>query len=47
MPAAVVDRVVAAITADLADGTWDAHNGALRKLEAYDAGMRLVVNVPA
>jgi GNAT superfamily N-acetyltransferase len=47
MPAAVVDRVVAAVSADLADGTWDARHGALRKLDAYDAGARLVVNVPA
>jgi SAM-dependent methyltransferase len=45
-PAAVVDRVVAAITRDLADGTWDRRHGALRALEEYDAGLRLIVALP-
>src|SRR5262249_25925343 len=39
----VGDRVVAAVERDLADGSWDARNGHLRALDAYDAGMRLVV----
>jgi len=39
----VVERVAAALRTDLADGTWDARNGALRTLHAYDAGLRLVV----
>jgi SAM-dependent methyltransferase len=41
----VVARVVAAVERDLADGTWDRRNGDLRELDAYDAGMRLVVAV--
>jgi methyltransferase family protein len=44
MAQAVVDRVVAAVGNDLADGTWDARHGHLRALDAYDAGLRLVVN---
>lgn len=47
MPAAVVDRVVAEVRRDLDDGTWDARHGALRALDSYDAGLRLVVNLPA
>ena len=43
MPIAVVARVVAAVARDLADGSWDARHGALRGLDAYDAGLRLVV----
>ena len=47
MDAAVVDRVVAAVGRDLADGTWDARYGHLRELAEYDAGMRLIINTPA
>jgi SAM-dependent methyltransferase len=47
MPAAIVDRVIAAVRRDLDDGTWDSRHGHLRRLDAYDAGLRLVVNVPA
>jgi len=43
MPPEVVERVVAAVERDLADGTWDARYGELRTLAEYDAGMRLVV----
>lgn len=43
MPAAVVDRVVAELGRDLGDGTWDARHGDLRRLDAYDAGLRLIV----
>ena len=44
MEPAVIERVVAAVSRDLADGTWDARNGALRELDALDVGMRLVVS---
>ncbi|MDW5595307.1 methyltransferase domain-containing protein [Conexibacter stalactiti] len=47
MPETVVTRVVRDVERDLADGTWDARNGALRALDAYDAGLRLVVARPA
>jgi SAM-dependent methyltransferase len=43
MPEAVVARVLRDLERDLADGTWEARNGALRSLDAYDAGLRLVV----
>jgi hypothetical protein len=39
----VVERVVAAVARDLSDGTWDRAHGALRSLDEYDAGLRLVV----
>ena len=45
MPAAVVERVVADVRRDLEDGTWDRRHGALRALDEYDAGLRLVVAV--
>jgi hypothetical protein len=31
---------------DLADGSWDRRHGDLRKLEQYDAGLRLIVANP-
>mgnify|MGYP002137730332 FL=1 len=40
----VVARVVAAVRRDLLAGTWDARYGHLRRLDEYDAGMRLVIN---
>ncbi len=43
MPSDVVERVVAAVTRDLEDGTWDARHGELRQLEEYDVGLRLIV----
>jgi SAM-dependent methyltransferase len=46
MEPAVVARVVAAVRRDLEDGTWDARQGHLRKLDEYDAGLRLVLNTP-
>jgi len=46
MPGAVVQRVVAAVQRDLDDGDWDARHGHLHRLDAYDAGLRLVVNTP-
>lgn len=47
MEPAVVERVVAAVRRDLGDGTWDARHGHLRQLAEYDAGMRLLINLPA
>lgn len=46
MDPAVVERVVRDVERDLASGAWDAANGALRGLESYDAGLRLVVATP-
>jgi SAM-dependent methyltransferase len=46
MDQAVVDRVVAAVAADLADGSWDRRHQDLRTRAAFDAGMRLVVARP-
>jgi SAM-dependent methyltransferase len=43
----VVERVVRDVERDLASGAWDARHGHLRALEAYDAGLRLVVATPA
>jgi hypothetical protein len=40
---AVVERVVAQLGRDLESGAWDARHGELRALEAYDAGLRLIV----
>jgi SAM-dependent methyltransferase len=44
---AIRDRVREALSADLADGTWDARHGDLRSLDEYDAGLRVLVNEPA
>jgi SAM-dependent methyltransferase len=41
---AVVDRVVDRVRADLESGAWDVRHGDLRGLDAYDAGLRLVVS---
>ncbi|MEY2933772.1 MAG: hypothetical protein RL033_4521 [Pseudomonadota bacterium] len=46
MPVAVVQRVVAAVERDLRNGSWEQRNGHLRQLREYDAGLRLVVNLP-
>lgn len=43
MPTEVVERVVGAVEADLADGTWDGRHGHLRTLTEYDVGLRLIV----
>jgi SAM-dependent methyltransferase len=40
----VVEQVVARVRADLQSGAWDARHGHLRRLDAYDAGLRLVVS---
>ncbi len=46
MPPDVVDRVVAGVERDLASGAWAARHGALRELEEYDVGLRLIVAHP-
>ena len=46
MPPEVVERVVAAVGRDLADGTWDARHGHLRELDELDIGLRLIVGRP-
>jgi SAM-dependent methyltransferase len=46
MEPTVIERVVAAVRRDLAAGIWDARHGHLRKLDAYDAGMRMVIGTP-
>ena len=43
MPTNVVGRVVAEVSCDLGSGRWDERNGNLRKLEALDVGLRLIV----
>ncbi|HET6510095.1 MAG TPA: methyltransferase domain-containing protein [Baekduia sp.] len=45
-PRDVVERVVADVRRDLASGAWDERHGHLRTLDAYDAGLRLVVAPP-
>jgi SAM-dependent methyltransferase len=42
-PPEVVERVVGDVERDLASGAWDERHGHLRALDAYDAGLRLVV----
>ena len=39
----VLERVVSEIARDLKSGAWDARHGHLRKLDSFDAGLRLVV----
>ena len=41
-PPSVVQRVIRAVELDLASGAWDARHGALRELDTYDAGLRLI-----
>jgi SAM-dependent methyltransferase len=47
MPPAVVERVDAAVRADLESGRWDERHGHLRVLDACDVGMRLIVSRPS
>jgi SAM-dependent methyltransferase len=47
MAPAVVNRVVAAVQRDLENGSWESRHGDLRKLDAFDAGLRLVINTRA
>jgi SAM-dependent methyltransferase len=46
LDAGVEQRAVDALARDLADGSWDARHGDLRELDAFDAGMRLIVAEP-
>lgn len=46
MAPAVIDRLVADLGRDLADGSWDRRHGHLRDRAAFDAGMRLLVARP-
>lgn len=46
MQPSVVDRVVSAVSRDLASGVWDQKHGHLRKLDALDVGLRLIVATP-
>jgi hypothetical protein len=46
MDPATVARVASAVQRDLESGAWDARYGHLREPDAYDAGLRLVVNLP-
>jgi SAM-dependent methyltransferase len=43
MDPAVVERVVREVERDLATGAWDERQGHLRRLERFDAGMRIVI----
>jgi SAM-dependent methyltransferase len=42
-PANVVDRVVSEVARDLQSGAWEEKHGHLRDLDAFDAGLRLIV----
>lgn len=44
MDASVVQRVVRDVRRDLENGVWDERYGHLRELDAFDAGLRLVVS---
>ncbi len=44
MDPSVVRRVVRDVRRDLESGAWDERHGHLRKLDAFDAGLRLVVS---
>jgi hypothetical protein len=43
MPPGVIDRLVSALSRDLLSGAWDERYGHLRKLDSFDAGLRLVI----
>lgn len=47
MDASVVQRVVRDVRRDLESGVWDERHGHLRKLDAFDAGLRLIVSATA
>jgi SAM-dependent methyltransferase len=47
MDASVVERVVRDVRRDLESGVWDERHGHLRKLDAFDAGLRLIVSSTA
>jgi SAM-dependent methyltransferase len=43
LPPGAEDRIVARLSASLADGTWDREHGHLRRQAAFDGSLRLVV----
>jgi len=43
----VVERVVRDVRRDVESGVWDERHGHLRELDAFDAGLRLVVSATA
>jgi SAM-dependent methyltransferase len=47
MDSSVVQRVVRDVGRDLESGAWDERYGHLRKLDAFDAGLRLIVSARA
>src|SRR6187397_2612142 len=47
MDPSVVERVVREVGRDLESGEWDERHGHLRTLEAFDAGLRLIVGTTA
>ncbi len=47
LPPNVTARVARAVERDLRSGAWAARHGHLLELEAYDAGMRLIVSRPS
>ena len=47
LDASVVERVVRDVRRDLESGVWDERYGHLRKLDAFDAGLRLIVSATA
>ena len=47
LDASVVERVVGDVRRDLESGVWDERYGHLRKLDAFDAGLRLIVSATA
>jgi hypothetical protein len=42
LPSAVEEMIVSEIATGLADGTWDRRHGRLRRLAAFDSGLRLI-----
>lgn len=47
MKPSVVERVTSAVRDDLESGVWDHRHGYLRQLRTFDAGLRLLINMPA
>jgi len=47
LPEGVEQRALAALSADLASGEWDARHGHLRSQPTYEGGLRLVVARPS
>ena len=46
LPGEALERGLAKLRRDLADGTWDRRYGHLRALYEYDVGLRLIVGLP-